>query len=259
MPPTASVIDAVNGFESVRRALCLSKAPTLQTKEDTAMADDNKHSGNQLTAEPRESFGKGAARKIRAAHKIPAVIYGHGTAPQHVTLPGHEVALILRKANQVLELDIQGKTQLALVKDVQKDPVRQIIEHLDLIVVRKGEKVTVDVPVHVEGEAAAGTSTALDANTISLEAEATHIPERIIVDVEGLEAGTQILAKDLTLPEGSTLVSDPDTLVINVTAAVEQDLGETEEAAADETEAAAESAADADATAEAAADAEAAE
>ncbi|HEY4152040.1 MAG TPA: 50S ribosomal protein L25/general stress protein Ctc [Pseudolysinimonas sp.] len=192
------------------------------------MADDNKPGANQLSAEPRDSFGKGAARKIRAAGKIPAVIYGHGTDPQHVTLPGHQVGLILRKANQVLDLDISGKSQLALVKDVQKDPVRQIIEHLDLIVVRKGEKVTVDVPVHVEGEAAAGTTTALDANTLSLEAEATHIPERIIVSVEGLEAGTQILAKDLTLPEGSTLISDPDTLVINVTAAVEQDLGETE-------------------------------
>jgi len=189
------------------------------------MADDNK-----LVAEPRDSFGKGAARKIRAAGKIPAVIYGHGTDPQHVTLPGHQVGLILRKANQVLDLDISGKSQLALVKDVQKDPVRQIIEHLDLIVVRKGEKVTIDVPVHVEGEAAAGTNAAQDANTLSLEAEATHIPERIIVVIEGLEAGTQILAKDLALPEGSTLISDPDTLVINVTAETEQDLGETETA-----------------------------
>lgn len=187
------------------------------------MADDNK-----LVAEPRDSFGKGAARKIRAAGKIPAVIYGHGTEPQHVTLPGHQVGLILRKANQVLDLDISGKSQLALVKDVQKDPVRQIIEHLDLIVVRKGEKVTIDVPVHVEGESASGTTAAQDANTISLEAEATHIPERIVVNIEGLEAGTQIFAKELSLPEGSTLISDPETLVINVTAEAEQDLGETE-------------------------------
>ena len=185
------------------------------------MADDNK-----LGAEARDSFGKGAARKIRAAGKIPAVIYGHGTDPVHVTLPGHEVGLILRKANQVLDLDISGKSQLALVKDVQKDPVRQIIEHLDLIVVRKGEKVTIDVPVHVEGETVPGTTAQQDANTISLEAEATNIPERVLVDVEGLEAGTQILAKDLKLPEGSSLISDPETLVINVTADVEQDLGE---------------------------------
>jgi len=220
------------------------------------MADDNKHGANQLSAEPRDVFGKGAARKIRAAGKIPAVIYGHGSDPQHVTLPGHEVALILRKANQVLDLDISGKSQLALVKDVQKDPVRQIIEHLDLIVVRKGEKVTVDVPVHVEGEAAAGTTAAQDANTISLEAEATHIPERIIVSIEGLEAGTQILAKDLSLPEGSILISDPDTLVINVTAQAEQDLGETETAEESAAEGeAAEGGAEAEAPADADADA----
>ena len=219
------------------------------------MADDNKPNANQLRAEPRDSFGKGAARKIRAAGKIPAVIYGHGTDPQHVTLPGHQVGLILRKANQVLDLDISGKSQLALVKDVQKDPVRQIIEHLDLIVVRKGEKVTIDVPVHVEGESASGTTAAQDANTLSLEAEATHIPERIVVNIEGLEAGTQILAKDLALPEGSTLISDPDTLVINVTAEAEQDLGET--ATAEESTEAEGAAAEGEA--EASADAEAAE
>lgn len=189
------------------------------------MADDNK-----LVAEVRDQFGKGFARRIRAAGRIPAVIYGHGTEPQHVSLPGHEVGLILRKANQVLELDIAGKTQLALVKDVQKDPVHQVIEHLDLVVVRKGEKVTVDVPVHVEGESAAGTIAALDATTLSIEAEATHIPERITVDIEGAEEGTQIFAKDLSLPEGSTLVSDPETLVVNVTVPAAVDLGETEAA-----------------------------
>ena len=189
------------------------------------MADDNK-----LIAEPRDQFGKGFARRIRAAGKIPAVIYGHGTDPQHVTLPGHEVSLILRKSNQVLELDIEGKTTLALVKDVQKDPVLQIIEHLDLVIVRKGEKVTVDVPVHLEGESFAGTIANLDSNTVSLEVEATHIPENIVVDIEGAEEGTQIFAKDLTLPEGSTLISDPDTLVINVTVPAEVDLGESEAA-----------------------------
>ncbi len=201
------------------------------------MADDNK-----LVAEPREQFGKGFARRIRAAGKIPAVIYGHGTDPQHVTLPGHEVALILRKANQVLELDISGKTQLALVKDVQKDPVHQIIEHLDLVVVRKGEKVTVDIPVHVEGTSVAGTIAALDANTLSVEAEATHIPERLTVDIEGAEEGTQIFARDIALPEGSTLVSDPDTLVVNVTIPAAVDLGETPEAEAAEGEEGAEGA-----------------
>ncbi len=181
---------------------------------------------NHLVTEARSTFGKGVARKIRAAGKIPAVIYGHGTDPVHVTLPGHETALILRKSNQVLELDIDGKVQLALVKDVQKDPVRQIIEHIDLIVVRKGEKVTIDVSIHLEGEPAPGTTVNQDANTISLEAEATHIPESIVVSIEGAEDGTQIFAKDLTLPTGSSLITDPDTLIVAVSTAGEQDLGE---------------------------------
>lgn len=172
---------------------------------------------NHLVTEPRTQFGKGAARKIRALGKIPAVIYGHGTEPQHVTLPGHEVSLLLRKANQVLELDVAGKTELALVKDVQKDPVRQIIEHIDLIVVKKGEKVTVDVHVHLEGEPFAGAIAVLDAPTISIEAEATHIPETIVVSVEDLREGTHILAKDITLPKGSSLLSDPELLVVGIT------------------------------------------
>lgn len=171
---------------------------------------------NHLVTEARQSFGKGAARKIRAVGKIPAVIYGHGTEPQHVTLPGHETALILRKSNQILELDIDGAIQLALVKDVQKDPVRQIIEHIDLIVVRKGEKVTVDVSVHIEGESYPGTIAMLDANTISLEVEATHIPESVTVSVEGLTDGAHITAKDIELPKGATLLSDPDLLVVAV-------------------------------------------
>jgi large subunit ribosomal protein L25 len=197
------------------------------------MADDNK-----LVAEPREKFGKGAARKIRAAGKVPAVIYGHGTKPQHVTLPAHELGLILRKANAVLDLDISGKSQLALVKDVQKDPVHQILEHIDLIIVRKGEKVTIDVPVHVEGESFPGTLVALDANTLSVEAEATHIPERLTVDVEGLEEGQHIYAKDVALPDGTTLLSDPDTLVVNITLPAKVDLGEAAAEEAAEAEAA---------------------
>ena len=185
---------------------------------------------NHLVTESRTEFGKGAARRIRATGKIPAVIYGHGTEPQHVTLPGHEVGLILRKSNQILELDIQGKIQLALVKDVQKDPVRQIIEHIDLIVVRKGEKVIIDVPIHLEGEAAPGTTVNQDANTISLEAEATNIPESVTVSIEGAEDGTQIFAKDLVLPKGSSLITDEDTLIVAISIAAEQDLGEEAEA-----------------------------
>jgi large subunit ribosomal protein L25 len=178
---------------------------------------DNTAASNKLSAEERTQFGKGAARKIRAAGKIPAVIYGHGTEPQHVTLPGHEVSLIIRKANAVLDLDIAGKSQLALVKDVQKDPVHQVIEHLDLIVVRRGEKVTVDVPVHVEGESFSGTIVVQDATTLSLEVEATHIPDRVVVDVEGAQEGTHITAGDVELPAGATLVTDPEHLVLTVT------------------------------------------
>ncbi len=184
---------------------------------------------DQIKAELRNSFGKGAARKLRAQGKIPAVIYGHGTDPQHVSLPGHEVSLLIRRANAVLELDIDGRTQLALVKDVQKDPVRQVVEHLDLVVVRSGEKVQVEVPVHVEGEPAPGTIVALDAATVNLEVEATHIPERVTVDVEGLPGGTHITAADLKLPEGAVLVSDPELLVVAITAPQAVDLGEAAE------------------------------
>ncbi len=188
--------------------------------------------GNHLTTEARNQFGKGAARKLRAAGKVPAVIYGHGTEPQHVTLPAHEIGLILRKSNQVLELDIEGKIQLALVKDVQKDPVRQILEHIDLIVVRKGEKVQVEVSVHVEGEPVSGTTFAQDANTLLLEVEATHIPESVTISVEGLEAGTHILAKDVALPTGASLITDGDVLVVAISVPAEQDLGDSEVAAA---------------------------
>jgi len=207
------------------------------------MADDNK-----LVAEVRTTFGKGAARRIRATGKIPAVIYGHGTDPQHVTLPSHEVGLILRKANAVLDLDLNGKSQLALVKDVQKDPVKQIIEHIDLVIVRKGEKVTIDIPVHLDGEALPGTQVLQDANTLSIEAEATNIPERLIVSIEGLGEGTHITASQVTLPEGSSLISDPDVLVVGITSATAADLGEpseeeaAEEGAAGDAEAAAEDA-----------------
>src|SRR3954470_15210451 len=187
---------------------------------------------DQIKAETRNSFGKGAARKLRAAGKIPAVIYGHGAEPQHVSVPGHEVSLLLRKANALIELDIEGTTQLALVKDVQKDPVRQIIEHLDLVVVRSGARVQVEVPVHVEGEPAPGTIVALDAATVNLDAEATHIPERVTVNVDGLEDGAHITAADLTLPQGSTLVSDPETLVVAISTPRGTDVEEAEEAAA---------------------------
>lgn len=175
------------------------------------MSEDTK-----VHAELRENFGKGFARRLRAAGKIPAVIYGHGTEPIHVALPGHQVSLLIRRANAVLELDVQGAQQLTLVKDVQKDPVHQIIEHIDLLVVKKGEKIQVDVPVSIIGESAPGTIIAQDANTVLLEVEATHIPERIEVDVEGLEEGAHITAADLTLPRGASLAVDAETLIIAI-------------------------------------------
>ena len=196
----------------------------------------------KVHAEVRENFGKGFARRLRAAGKIPAVIYGHGTDPLHVALPGHQMALLIRRANVVLELDVNGKEQLTLVKDVQKDPVHQIIEHIDLLVVKKGEKVQVDVPVVVLGEPFAGTIANLDATTIALEVEATHIPQHIEVDVDGLEDGTHITAADLNLPKGATLIADPETLVVAVsvpaaTLAAEDEIAEADaEVAAEQSE-----------------------
>jgi large subunit ribosomal protein L25 len=211
----------------------------------------------KVHAEYRESFGKGFARRLRAAGKIPAVIYGHGTEPLHVALPGHQIALLIRRANVVLELDVNGTQQLTLVKDVQKDPVHQIIEHIDLLVVKKGEKIQVDVPISVTGEPAPGTIAAQDANTVLLEVEATHIPERIELDVEGLEEGTHITAADLTLPKGSTLVVDPETLIVAVsipsaTLAAEDEIAEADAALAAEQAGETEEARESEAEAEAA-------
>lgn len=173
---------------------------------------------NTLSAGKRTAFGKGAARKLRAAGHIPAVIYGHGGEPQHVTLPAHETGLLLRKSNVLVTLDIEGAKELVLVKDVQRDPVRQIIEHVDLIVVRKGEKVTVDVPLHLEGESFSGTIVMVEHAAVTVETEATHIPESITVSVEGLEEGAQIHASDLALPKGTSLVTEAETLLVHITA-----------------------------------------
>ncbi len=170
----------------------------------------------KLAAERRTAFGKGAARKIRRDHKIPAVLYGHGTDPLHITLPGHETALALKTANALLSIELESGSQLALAKDVQRDPVRPIIEHIDLVIVRRGEKVTVDVPVHLEGEAGPDTVVTLESATLEVEVEATAIPEAIVVSVEDLPAGTQIHAGDITLPAGATLVADAEALVVNI-------------------------------------------
>ena len=171
---------------------------------------------NHVDADIRTSFGKGAARKLRAAGKIPAVVYGHGAEPLHVAIPAHETTLIARRANALIDLKMTDSQQLVLIKDIQRDPVRQIIEHVDLVIVRKGEKVTVDIAVHIEGDPVSGTMVQLEHNTISVEAEATHIPESVTVNVDGFAEGTQVRASDIALPDGSTLVSAPEMLILTV-------------------------------------------
>ena len=171
----------------------------------------------KLVAEARTEFGKGAARRIRRADKIPAVLYGHGTDPLHVTLPGHDTMMALKHSNALFSIELEGKAQLAITKDVQRDPVRNVIEHVDLLIVKKGEKVAVDIPVVVTGESAPGTIHLVDLQTLAVEAEATHLPESIEVSIEGLEAGSQILAGDVKLPQGTTLTADADLLVVSVT------------------------------------------
>lgn len=171
----------------------------------------------KLAAEARTEFGKGAARRIRRDNKIPAVLYGHGGDPVHVTLPGHESMLALRQTNVLLNIDVDGKGQLAVAKDVQRDPVRNTIEHIDLQVVRAGEKITVDIAVNIVGESAPGTIHLVEEQTLSVEAEATHLPESVEVSIEGLESGAQIHAEDVALPAGSVLLTDPKAVVVLVT------------------------------------------
>jgi large subunit ribosomal protein L25 len=173
----------------------------------------------KIQAESRTEFGKGAARRIRRSNKVPAVLYGHGSDPVHVTLPGHDLMLALKTANALLSIELDGDSQLALPKQVQRDPIKGFIEHADLLIVRRGEKVTVDIPVVLVGEAAPDTLVNLDHNTVPVEAEATALPESIEVDIEGLEPGTQIVASQLVLAEGSTLGLDPETMIVNITAA----------------------------------------
>ncbi len=199
-------------------------------------------SETKLVAETRTQFGKGAARKIRRDNKIPAVLYGHGTEPVHITLPGHDTMMALKTANALIDIIIDGKSQLALAKDVQRDPIKPVIEHVDLVVVRRGEKVTVDVSVTTEGEAAPETVVTVDSQTLQLLVLATNIPEHVVVSVEGLEAGTQVLASQVELPEGAELVTDGETLVVNVTQqisaeALEAELAEAEAEAGIEHEA----------------------
>ncbi|ANH91914.1 MULTISPECIES: 50S ribosomal protein L25/general stress protein Ctc [unclassified Streptomyces] len=190
----------------------------------------------KISAETRSEFGKGAARRVRRENKVPGVLYGHGTDPLHLTLPGHELLLALRTSNVLISLDIDGKSnELAIPKAVQRDPLKGFLEHVDLLLVKRGEKVNVEIPVHTEGELAAGGNLLEHVlASLPVEAEATHIPEQVTVSVEGLEAGASVLAKDITLPSGVTLAVEDDAVVLQVLAAQAEEAaegGEGEEAA----------------------------
>ncbi|GIF97297.1 50S ribosomal protein L25/general stress protein Ctc [Catellatospora citrea] len=189
----------------------------------------------KISAEPRTEFGKGGARRTRRAGLVPAVIYGHGEAPRHIAVPAREFAAAIRHGgiNTVFELvGPDGTKTLALPKAIQRDPLKDTFEHIDMIIVKRGEQVTVDVPVHLVGEAAKGTLVMHEHDKISLIAEALHLPEFVEASIEGLEAGAHVTAGDIKLPKGSQLAVDADTMVAVVTAAptAEQLEGETAEA-----------------------------
>ncbi|MEU6096441.1 50S ribosomal protein L25/general stress protein Ctc [Streptomyces sp. NPDC047079] len=190
----------------------------------------------KIAAQTRTEFGKGAARRVRRENKVPGVLYGHGSDPLHLTLPGHELLMALRTPNVLISLDIDGKTsELAIPKAVQRDPLKGFLEHVDLQLVKRGEKVTVEIPVHTEGELAAGGNLLEHVlNALPVEAEATHIPEALTVSVEGLAAGASVHAKDITLPSGVTLAVDEDAVVLQVLAAQAEEAPEGAEAEGEE-------------------------
>lgn len=191
-----------------------------------------------MTATLRTEFGKGAARRLRRAKQIPAVLYGHGADPVHLALPSHDVFLATKgAANQVLEVAFDGRSELALVKSIQRDVVSTDIEHLDLLLVRRGEKVTVDVAVTTEGESASGTIHAVELFVLQVQAEATHIPEAIVVNIEGLEDGTIVRVADLVLPKGTTTEADPEAAVLVISTPRAEAEDDAEGGAASSTEA----------------------
>jgi large subunit ribosomal protein L25 len=196
----------------------------------------------KLAAEVRSEFGKGAARRARRNEQIPAVIYCHGAEPMHILLPAKATTLALRTSNALLTLDVEGEQHLALAKDIQRDPLLQIVEHVDLLTVRKGEKVHVDVNVHVEGEVAPGAVLELEEYTVAVEADATALPESVTINVEGRQVGEHIYARDLELPKGTTLVVEADTLIAAISAPTVAEETEGTEGAAAEAAAPAESA-----------------
>jgi large subunit ribosomal protein L25 len=190
----------------------------------------------KISAATRTEFGKGAARRIRREDKVPGVLYGHGSDPLHLTLPGHDLLMALRTPNVLIALDIDGKTnELAIPKAVQRDPLKGFLEHVDLQLVKRGEQVNVDIYVHTEGELAPGGNLLEHVlNALPVVAEATHIPESVTVSVEGLTAGDSILAKDIPLPKGTTLAVEEDTVVLQVLAAQAEEASEGEEAEGEE-------------------------
>jgi large subunit ribosomal protein L25 len=189
-------------------------------------------SDTTLSVTRRTEFGKGPSRRLRRDHKIPAVLYGHGIDPVHLVLPGHETSLALKQSNVLLTLDIEGEdSQLALPRDVQRDPIKGFVEHVDLVVVRRGEKVVVDVPVETTGEVVSGAVLSIEHSTLSVRADATAIPGSLVVDVDDMEPGTSVHASEVSLPDGVELVTDADATVVVVAAAqMEVEAGAEEEA-----------------------------
>ncbi|MET8676910.1 50S ribosomal protein L25/general stress protein Ctc [Streptomyces sp. NPDC004647] len=174
----------------------------------------------KISAEIRTEFGKGAARRTRRETKVPGVVYGHGGEPVHVALPGHDLMLALKTSNVLIGLDIEGRKELVIPKAVQRDPIKGFLKHVDLLVVKSGEKVVVEIPIHTEGELAPGGNLLEHVlNALPVEAEATHIPESVTISIEGLEAGASVLAQDITLPKGTTLAVEGDATVLQVLAA----------------------------------------
>ncbi|PSJ28292.1 50S ribosomal protein L25 [Streptosporangium nondiastaticum] len=196
----------------------------------------------KLTAETRTDFGKGAARRIRRENKVPCVIYGHGADPRHVSVEGHALLMALRTPNVLINLDVDGKKELVIPKAVQREAIRGFLVHVDLLIVKKGEKVTVDIPIHIEGELAPGGNLLeYILNALPVEAEATHIPEGVTISIEGMAAGETIHAKDIPLPRGTSLAVDGEDAVLQIVAAQTEPVEE-EEAEEEEAEAAAEGA-----------------
>lgn len=183
----------------------------------------------KISATPRNDFGKGYARRIRMAGDIPAVIYGHGEEPKHVIMPGHATTLAARVDNAILELDIEGESHLVMIKDIQRHPIRPELQHLDLLTVKSGELVQIEVSIHVEGEPVVGAVANQTETFLLVEADALKLPESLVVNIEGREIGQHVHASDIELPAGVTLVADPELLIVNVSEPEELDVPETGE------------------------------